>query len=312
MAFYEMLRYDKLKEKFQNNYTHNEYLELMYNTFVSNIDLQFGDDDINKFPFLILGMNEGEIGLAADGDKIAFGNLIRGGKIDINGESAIKGIVTLNGKTINTDNVVLYRFMPSGTPYTGFSRFADRMTETDKSQRVLVQYTRAKDIIVANSEEQRNAIKTVLDQAKDGILSTIVLDDDIFSDGTSEQPKITLNDVTMFQSMEYLSSYHAELCRRIYGLWGFSMQGKNKQAQVSTSEVDDMQAPSVLAPLMVLKQLEDMCKDVNEKFGRSWSVKLSDILQRQIDDSLTAEEVEETAADLDNEQEEGEDHADNV
>lgn len=293
MAFYEMFRYDRLKEKVQNNYTHNEYLELMYNTFVSNINLQFGDDDINKFPFLIMALNSGEIGIAKDGEKIVYGSLVRGGKIDINGESKIKGIVTLNGKTINTENVVLYRFMPSGTPYTGFSRFADRMTETDKSQRVLVQYTRAKDILIAKDEEQRNAINTVLDKAKDGVLSTIVLDDDLFSNGESQQPKITLNDVTMFQSMEYLSAYHAELCRRIYGLWGFSMQGKNKQAQITSTEADDMEAPSVLAVLMVLEQLQNMCEEVNEKFGRSWSVAPSEIVQRQIMDALRPQEQEE-------------------
>ena len=66
--------------------------------------------------------------------------------------------------------------------------------------------------------------------------------------------------------MEYLSSYHSELCRRLYGLFGFSMQGKDKQAQVTTDELDDRELPSIIVPMLILNNLSDSFNKINNKF----------------------------------------------
>lgn len=299
--------FEKLPARLSYNETFDEFLEIIMNNFTELYDIDFGSDGIDKFPFLSELVSNGVIGVAELDGELYYGHIVRGGTINKNGVSDVKAITTLNGKTINLaqSQIVEIKLSPSGNEVLTFSRFASRLAEVDVSQRTLVKATRAKSIIVADTDNEKTAINAVLEDAADGINTTIVKDSDLFRDDTTgTSKKIDINDPAMFQSMEYLSSYHAELCRRLYGLYGFSMQGKNKQAQVTTDELDDMELPSVIYPLMHLHCLEEGIEKVNKSFTRNWSIKPSKLLQRVLDDVFIKNAETEP-------QEEGEDDVDN-
>ena len=286
-------RFDKWKTKVQNNERYYEYVDICINTFLGLFDFEI-DESIDIYPFIALTISEGVIGVSKDN---TYGSIIWGGNFTKNGMNLPNSILTLDNKTIDGD-IELFKLTPSAEPIITISRFSNLLSQVDISQEVLVKATRSKSVIVADTEKEKMAIDKVFEDLDDGTYKTIIKDNDIFREPTTGQnKKIELNDVTLFQSMQYLSSYHSELCRRLYGLMGFSMSQKDKQAQLTTNEVDDRQLPSLIYPTIMLSTMNECFNKINAKFGYNWSVKPSKILQKALDTLDTQEAIKENGVD---------------
>lgn len=280
MYYTRLPKFDNKKLKLQNIYRYNEYEDIITNSFVALTKLDVGENA--PYPTWCRMIALGEIGVCEDG---TIGDIVRSGEIDINGEMKdIDYVLGLDGKEHKGKCLPLY-MLPSKTPFTTFSRFAEQLSQVDISQKALVKATRTKDVIIADTESEKDQIDKVYADLENGITKTIIKDSDIFrQDTVGEQKRISLNNPTMFQSMEYLSSYHSELCRRLYGLFGFSMQGKDKQAQVNSDELEDREQPSLIYIRLIIDTVSECLEKINKEFGFNWSIKPSKIIEKMLNE----------------------------
>lgn len=301
MFLYNM-KFDNLKLKYQNNERYHEYMSIIMNSFNKLFKFNFGDDNIDQYTYLSMHIFHPVIGnMLDDDDTITYGAPTEmQSDWDKNGKPKYQGIITLNNKSINNGEIVITKLLPSEDISLIFSRFANQLAEVDLSQKVLVQGTRYKRIVRGVSESEKKAIDIAYEDAKQGKLVTIALDDDLFNNN-DEVNYIDLFDPAQAQAMEYLSSYHSELCRRLYGLFGFSMQGKDKQAQVTTDELSDREQPSMLMLYAILDSFKEGIDKINETFGRSWSVEFSDLVKVVENDIMNADNEENDNKEKDNE-----------
>lgn len=271
-------RYDKLKEKYQSEIKHNEYEEIIINSFISGFECDFGENE----PYTVFHrlITCGELGVCENG---VIGFPVRQGKLNINGElDKITSVLSLDGNEYKGECLPLY-MLPSKKPITTFNKFADLLSEIDISQKALVIGSRYNDIIQCNDEREKNQIDEIFKNIEVGKIKTIASISPLFNKETNI---LRITDPQKMGYMEYLSSYHTELCRRIYGLFGVAMSGKDKQAQVNEKELEGRSLSSVIYPLMLLTTLQKCIEKINDKFALNWYVKPSAILQKALYDVM--------------------------
>jgi len=270
-------KFDNLKPKTQNVERYYEYLSIILNLFMGLYDIDI-DDALDKDTFWKLLISNNRIG-EVNGH---IGNLKYNGGFGLNesGKMTPTGIICLNGTNYNGNTHIIQMF-ETDEPIMLFSRFANQLSEVDLSQKVLVKSTRCGQIIPVNTTTEKSRIEKAYQNIDEGKMQTYVKTFSIFDDNKTP---LELFDPSRFSSMEYLSSYHTELCRRLFGLFGFSMQGKDKQAQVSEDELDDRELPSIILPLNIMNTIQRCFDNINNDNGTNWTIKPSKIFERQLKD----------------------------
>lgn len=278
------IKFDNISnKKYQNITRYNEYEDIILNSFIALFDVYIGE--MKAYPFFVSLVNRGELG-ECDGH---IGTIIYEGELNENGELEPKGVITLNGKTYRGKTNQLY-MLPSKTPFTTFTRFAEQLSQIDISQKVFVKGTRYSNIISCDTEEEKKALDHLFNNIDTGELKTIVRGTLGWVKQTDNDRKmLQITDPQKFQAMEYLSQYHSELLRRLYSLFGFSLAQKDKQAQVNTAEVDNRALPSTIYPHIMLTTLQECIKNINDSHINDekwveWYIKPSPILQKVLFD----------------------------
>ena len=167
------------------------------------------------------------------------------------------------------------------TPELIFDKFASYLAECDRSIRTAIMNSRLTNNPVACDENEKKAIDIVLDTVYDGKPKTIVqsnlLNKFIQDNGNGNEIRtLKLTDPDYVRNIQYLSNLHDDLLKRICIIYGHSLNGVNKMAQVNSDELKGYETLARVYPLIMFEERKRFINECNRVFGTSWEVHFSD------------------------------------
>lgn len=134
-------------------------------------------------------------------------------------------------------------------PNLELTRFADMLSEVDLSQVFNIQRSRLAPVVETCTDSQRVQVENILTAISKGnwkVISKGALAE--LNNLNSGLNVVNFNPPECIQYIQYLSEYHNELTRRIYTLYGMSIQGTGKHAQTNETENHGRDSVSWLLP----------------------------------------------------------------
>ena len=167
------------------------------------------------------------------------------------------------------------------TPELIFDKFASYLAECDRSIRTAIMNSRLTNILVACDENEKKAIDIVLESVYDGKPKTIVqsnlLNKFIQDNGNGNEIRtLKLTDPDYVRNIQYLSNLHDDLLKRICIIYGHSLNGVNKMAQVNSDELKGYETLARVYPLIMFDERKKFINECNRVFGTNWEVHFSD------------------------------------
>ena len=167
------------------------------------------------------------------------------------------------------------------TPEMIFDKFASYLAECDRSIRTAIMNSRLTNNPVACDENEKKAIDIVLETVYDGKPKTIVqsnlLNKFIQDNGNGNEIRtLKLTDPDYVRNIQYLSNLHDDLLKRICIIYGHSLNGVNKMAQVNSDELKGYETLARVYPLIMFDERKKFINECNRVFGTNWEVHFSD------------------------------------
>lgn len=206
-----------------------------------------------------------------------------GGAIDAYGVPTKYNINTLNNnhKENAIDGVNAAIFYNNKT-HTGdlaqLARYTELFNLVDTSQKCLMKYARLFPVFEVDNENVKQQLETALKNADEGEPFTYVSKglSKIGIDGQPNLKILQLGDVSAVDKIQYLSTYHNDLLRRFFTMYGMSYSQSMKAAQQSIEEIHSDINVSWIIPDDRLKQRKKSVETYNKVFGHNASVRYSD------------------------------------
>lgn len=185
-----------------------------------------------------------------------------------NKQGAVDGVnaaICWNNKTHTSDMIQL-------------SRFTELFNLVDTAQKCLIRYARLFPVFEVENQQIKNQIDEALKNADNGEPFTYVNKglSKIGIDGEPNMKILQLGDVSAVEKMQYLSTYHNDLLRRFFTMYGMNYSQSMKQAQQSIEEIHSDINVSWIIPDDRLKQRRKFIETYNEVFGHNATVEYSD------------------------------------
>ena len=185
-----------------------------------------------------------------------------------NKQGAVDGVnaaICWNNKTHTSDMIQL-------------SRFTELFNLVDTAQKCLIRYARLFPVFEVENQQIKNQIDEALKNADNGEPFTYVNKglSKIGIDGEPNMKILQLGDVSAVEKMQYLSTYHNDLLRRFFTMYGMNYSQSMKQAQQSIEEIHSDINVSWIIPDDRLKQRRKFIDTYNEVFGHNATVEYSD------------------------------------
>lgn len=167
------------------------------------------------------------------------------------------------------------------TPELIFDKFASYLAECDRSIRTAIMNSRLTNNPVACDENEKKAIDIVLETVYDGKPKTVVqsnlLNNFIHDNGNGNEIRtLKLTDPDYVRNIQYLSNLHDDLLKRICIIYGHSLNGVNKMAQVNSDELKGYETLARVYPLIMFDERKKFINECNRVFGTNWEVHFSD------------------------------------
>lgn len=206
-----------------------------------------------------------------------------GGAIDAYGVPTKYSINTLNNnhKENAIDGVNAAIFYNNKT-HTGdlaqLARYTELFNLVDTSQKCLMKYARLFPVFEVDNENVKQQLETALKNADEGEPFTYVSKglSKIGIDGQPNLKILQLGDVSAVDKIQYLSTYHNDLLRRFFTMYGMSYSQSMKAAQQSIEEIHSDINVSWIIPDDRLKQRKKSVETYNKVFGHNATVRYSD------------------------------------
>ena len=167
------------------------------------------------------------------------------------------------------------------TPELIFDKFASYLAECDRSIRTAIMNSRLTNNPVACDENEKKAIDIVLETVYDGKPKTIVQSNLLnkfiqYNGNGNEIRTLKLTDPDYVRNIQYLSNLHDDLLKRICIIYGHSLNGVNKMAQVNSDELKGYETLARVYPLIMFDERKKFINECNRVFGTNWEVHFSD------------------------------------
>lgn len=207
------------------------------------------------------------------------------GKINIYGYGEDGYMIARNGLEYKHgkigEDIILGWNSDERTPLLGLYRYADLLTEIDKSTRVNVINSRLHKIPVARSADQKKIIDKVIANLKNGKSETIIneislvdaLKDEAGVDTTIQT--ISLTEVHDIECVQYLSKLYDDIISRFWNEYGHNMQSTGKLAQQTTQELEGYESYAMILPYNMLACRKTWVEEINNKFGTNYKYHFS-------------------------------------
>lgn len=165
-------------------------------------------------------------------------------------------------------------------------RIESILAETDVSEKLNILFARLLRIPVVSDSKEKAALEESIKNLLNGNIAAFV-SSNLFkeiSEGKNLLNLIELSDVKEVDKLQYLVQYRENVMKRFYNRHGHSIQTTGKIAQQTTDEIHGMDSVSLVYPMNQLEFRKRMCEEVNEMFGRNWSVDFSDTWKENKED----------------------------
>jgi hypothetical protein len=180
----------------------------------------------------------------------------------VDGENAA---ICWNNKTHTNDMVQL-------------SRFTELFNLVDTAQKCLIRYARLFPVFEVDNEQVKVQLEGALKNADNGEPFTYVNKglSKIGLDGEPNMKILQLGDISAVEKIQYLSTYHNDLLRRFFTMYGMSYSQSMKAAQQSIEEIHSDINVSWIIPQDRLRQRQKFVDTYNKVFGHNATVRFSD------------------------------------
>ena len=177
----------------------------------------------------------------------------------------VNAAICWNNKTHTSDMIQL-------------SRYTELFNLVDTAQKCLIRYARLFPVFEVEDEKTKQQIQEALKNADNGEPFTYVSKglSKIGNDGEAAMKILKLGDIAAIDKIQYLSTYHNDLLRRFFTMYGMSYSQSMKQAQQSIEEIHSDMNVSWIIPNDRLKQRQKFVDNYNKVFKHNATVRYSD------------------------------------
>lgn len=190
----------------------------------------------------------------------------------------INGAICWNNKTHTGDLAQL-------------ARFTELFNLVDTGQKCLMKYARLFPVFEIDNEQIKQQLDQALKNADNGEPFTYVNKglSKLGLDGEPNLKILQLGDINAVDKIQYLSTYHNDLLRRFFTMYGMNYSQSMKQAQQSIEEIHSDVNVSWIIPNDRLKQRQKFIDSYNKVFGHNATVKYSDAWQKAYEKYMNQE-----------------------
>lgn len=174
------------------------------------------------------------------------------------------GIVTqdfINGK----DCVVWYNTTYGNTDYN-VERYANMLSEIDKSSVANVKFSRLKPLVRVDNDAEKMQIEKAMKDSNDTFATYI--SDKTFSDiiGSDKDYILNITNVKDSQYIQYLDHFKNSVWDDFYNLYGLDRASTGKMAEQTEKEISGRALSSFMIPQNMLDCAKKFCEDCKEVF----------------------------------------------
>lgn len=164
------------------------------------------------------------------------------------------------------------------TDLVKLERYTELFSLVDTAQKCLMRYARLFPVFEVQDSIVENELKKSLKNADNGEPFTFTSKalSKLGVDGTPGVNIFRLGDYEAVDKIQYLSTYHNDLLRRFYSMYGMAYSQSMKAAQQSVEEVTSDRIVSWIIPENRLKERKKFIDKYNRVFGHSATVEFSD------------------------------------
>ena len=179
--------------------------------------------------------------------------------------NGVNGAICWNNKTHTSDMIQL-------------SRYTELFNLVDTAQKCLMRYARLFPVFEVENEKTKQELEKALKNADNGEPFTYVSKglSKIGNDGEPAMKILKLGDISAIDKIQYLSTYHNDLLRRFFTMYGMSYSQSMKAAQQSIEEIHSDVNVSWIIPMDRLKERQKFVDTYNKVFNHNATVKFSD------------------------------------
>lgn len=306
--------YSLMKEKKKNLLTNSDHCNELIDGLCSMFSYQVESDTYlekmlnHKLELWLRAF--GKVGFAKDKDELYFGRCeFVGGHLNKYGWLDRVQIFTLDGKVsptfnIESDDVVIMFNNTLGHGEWNALRYADKLTEIDKSWDCAVQNCRYSQLVLVKNDKVKANIDKAVESVKEGkplIISgqDLIGNDLMTPNGSSKGVEVfNITDVANSDKLQYLTHASDDLTRTFYQKYGIDTNSTGKMAQQTTEEIEGSVGRSFIIPndnynwrVRALNEIKDKFGvEIKISWGESWGIELNKYeADANVDDTMTEE-----------------------
>ena len=158
------------------------------------------------------------------------------------------------------------------------SRYTEMFNLIDTAQKCLIRYARLFPVFEVNDDNVKEQLNQALKNADNGEPFTFTTKS-LSKLGIDGQPGVQifqLGDYSSVDKLQYLSTYHNDMLRRFYSMYGMAYSQSMKQAQQTIEEVTSDRIVSWIVPNDRLEERRKFIETYNKVFGHNATVDFSD------------------------------------
>lgn len=276
-----MNMYKQLSASAKDLWRNETYMSIIFNSLVEMFSYTMNEnDDVNTNKLEEYLHTYGVAGITEHNGKLTEVKAFPCGTLNTHGYADKFNLYFGNGNecksgAIPTVDFALICNTSDRMPNLELTRFADMLSEVDLSQVFNIQRSRLAPVLETCTDSQRVQVENILNSISKGnwkVISKGGLEQ--FNNLSQGMNVINFNPPEAIQYIQYLSEFHNELTRRLYTLYGMSIQGTGKHAQTNSDENHGRDSVSWLMPCNMLKarndglQSWDKTKHIKCEFGK--------------------------------------------
>lgn len=230
----------------------------------------------------ILNPNAG-CGVFKENGKEIVGYITEGGLLDAYGIPEKFNINTLNtsnkqGVIDGVNSAICWNNKLHKSDLVKISRYTEMFNLIDTAQKCLIRYARLFPVFEINDDNVKAQVDKALKNADNGEPFTYVSKglSKLDSNGAEGLKIINLGDFKAVDKIQYLSTFHNDMLRRFYSMYGMPYSQSMKQAQQSIEEITSDKIVSWIVPDDRLNERRKFIEKYNKVFNHNASVDYSD------------------------------------
>lgn len=225
----------------------------------------------------------GGCGVFSDGKNEYVGYITDGGMLDAYGICEKFNINTLSTKNKQgvidgVNGAICWNNKLHKADIVKISRYTEMFNLIDTAEKCLIRYSRLFPIFEVNDDNVKNQIDRALKNADNGEPFTYTSKSltRLDANGAQGLQIVNLADYKAIDKIQYLSTFHNDLLRRFYSMYGMPYSQSMKQAQQSIEEVTSDKIVSWVVPDDRLKERRKFVEKYNKVFNHTATVNFSD------------------------------------